>query len=249
MLFERYVCHRFLNRVARWLGQQGLPMAAGTLGNSVSRFVPLFESLGQAILITNQAAIRHGDETSWRIQSLKQAGRSARAWLWTSVTVDAAYFHIDPSRSAAAAAKLFGETAPDTVLVCDRYSAYKKLARELAGRCVLAWCWSHQRRDFIDCAAGQVELAQWCETWLGDIAGIYRLNKKRLSHYKPGWWSFEAAQRALESGIERLFATATQQLSAHAQEDAREAKPLRSLLNHREGHERVPATARGADGQ
>ena len=72
-------------------------MAAGTLGNSVSRFVPLFESLGQAILDhQHQAAIRHGDETSWRIQSLKQAGRSARAWLWTSVTVDAAYFHIDP---------------------------------------------------------------------------------------------------------------------------------------------------------
>ena len=39
------------------------------------------------------------------------------------------------------------ETAPDTVLVCDRYSAYKKLARELAGMW-LAWCWSHQRRDF-----------------------------------------------------------------------------------------------------
>ena len=239
VLFERYVCHRPLNRVARWLGQQGLPMAAGTLGNSVSRFVPLFESLGQAILDhQHQAAIRHGDETSWRIQSLKQAGRSARAWLWTSVTVDAAYFHIDPSRSAAAAAKLFGETAPDTVLVCDRYSAYKKLARELAGSVVLAWCWSHQRRDFIDCAAGQVALAQWCETWLGDIAGIYRLNKKRLSHYKPGLEqqdeAFEAAQRALETEIERLFATATQQLAAR-HKTAREAKPLRSLLNHREG--------------
>ena len=78
-----------------------------------------------------------GDETSWRIQSLKQVDRSARAWLWTSVTVDAAYFHIDPSRSAAAAAKLFGETAPDTVLVCDRYSAYKKLAAasSRAGSC------------------------------------------------------------------------------------------------------------------
>ena len=239
VLFERFVCHRPLNRVARWLGQQGLPMAAGTLGNSVSRFVPLFESLGQAILDhQHQAAIRHGDETSWRIQSLKQADRSPRAWLWTSVTVDAAYFHIDPSRSAAAAAKLFGETAPDTVLVCDRYSAYKKLARELAGRVVLAWCWSHQRRNFIDCAAGQVELTQWCETWLGDIAGIYRLNKQRLSHYKPGLEqqdeAFEAAQRALETEIERLFATATQQLSAR-HKTAREAKPLRSLLNHREG--------------
>ena len=104
----------------------------------------------------------------------------------------------------------------------------------------------------IDCAAGQVELAQWCETWLGDIAGIYRLNKKRLSHYKPGLEqqdeSFEAAQRALESGIERLFATATQQLSAR-HKTAREAKPLRSLLNHREGLSVFLQRPAGADGQ
>ena len=65
VLFERYVCHRPLNGVARWLGQQGLPMAAGTLGNSVSRFVPLFESLGQAILDhQHQAAIRHVREAT-----------------------------------------------------------------------------------------------------------------------------------------------------------------------------------------
>ena len=53
VLFERFVCHRPLNRVARWLGQQGLPMAAGTLGNSVSRFVPLFESLDKPSSITS----------------------------------------------------------------------------------------------------------------------------------------------------------------------------------------------------
>ena len=64
------------------------------LGNSVSRFVPLFESLGQAILEqSSRRQFATGDETSCRIQSLKQAGQLARAWLWTSVTVDAAYFH------------------------------------------------------------------------------------------------------------------------------------------------------------
>ena len=130
-------------------------MAAGTLGNSVSRFVPLFESLGQAILDhQHQRQFATEDETSWRIQSLKQAGRFPR------LAVDLGHrgcgvLPLDPSRSAAAAAKLFGETAPDTVLVCDRYSAYKKLARELAGSVVLAWCWSHQRRDFITAPPGR----------------------------------------------------------------------------------------------
>ena len=50
VLFERYVCHRPLNGVADWLTRQGLALSAGTLSNSVTRFVPLFEPLGEAIL-------------------------------------------------------------------------------------------------------------------------------------------------------------------------------------------------------
>ena len=53
---------------------------------------------------------------------------------------DAVRFHIDASRSAQAAAKLFGDLAPETVIVCDRYSAYKRLARLLGGTVVLAFC-------------------------------------------------------------------------------------------------------------
>ena len=70
---------------------------------------------------------------SWRVQALREEGRSSRAWLWTSVSNDAVYFHIDPSRSAEAAHKLFAEAVLYTVIVCDRYSAYKRLARLLGG--------------------------------------------------------------------------------------------------------------------
>ena len=185
VLFERYVCHRPLNGVADWLTRQGLALSAGTLGNSVTRFVPLFEPLGEAILEHQHAApVRHGDETGWRIQALRESGRSGRAWLWVSVTEDAVYFHIDPSRSAEAALVVFGGAVAGQVLVVDRFSTYKKLARVLDGRLTLAWCWAHQRRDFIDCAAGQPQLSRWCRDWLGRIAAIYRLNKTRLSHYR-----------------------------------------------------------------
>ena len=91
------------------------------------RFAPLFDPVGEAILAhRNAATLRHADETTWRVRALRDAGRSGRAWLWTSVSDDAAYFHIDPSRSAEAARKLFAEAMPRTVLVCDRYSAYRK---------------------------------------------------------------------------------------------------------------------------
>ena len=133
-LFEHYACLRPLHRVAAWLGDQGLPVAPGTLADSAPRFMPLFEPLGEAIRAhQNASALRHADETTWRVQALRAEGRSARAWLWTSVGNDAVYFHIDPSRSAEAAETLFGELRTGTVIVCDRYSAYKKLARLLGG--------------------------------------------------------------------------------------------------------------------
>ena len=239
VLFERYVCHRPLNGVADWLTRQGLALSAGTLGNSVTRFVPLFAPLGQAILEHQHAApVRHGDETGWRIQALRQSGRSGRAWLWVSVTAEAVYFHIDPSRSAEAALAVFGGALAGQVPVVDRYSTYKKLARVLEGRVTLAWCWSHQRRDFIDCAAGQPKLSRWRQGWLGRVAAIYRLNRTRLSHCRADTGErdegFAAAQRDLESVLAALFATAERELKG-LDEAARQAAPLRSLLNHREG--------------
>ena len=77
-----------------------------------------------------------------RGRRLRETGRSSRAWLWTSVGNDAVYFHIDPSRSAEAEQRLFDGLRRHTVIVCDRYSAYKRLARLLGGLVTLSFCWS-----------------------------------------------------------------------------------------------------------
>ena len=250
VLYERYACLRPAHRVAAWLGDQGLPVAAGTLADGAPRFVALFEPLGEAILAhQNAAALRHADETTWRVQALRAEGRSARAWLWISVGGDAAYFHVDPSRGAEAARTLLGESRPGTVIVCDRYGAYKKLARLLGGGVILQYCWAHVRRDFIQCAAGRAELAGWCGAWLERIAAVYRLNDARLAHHDPGAnaqsGAFDAAQHALGTALDDVFAVAEREL-AGLPDEAREGKALRSLVNHREGlsvfvdHPRTP---------
>ena len=134
-------CLRPVHRVAAWMCGQGLAVSPGTLADSLKRFVPLFEPLADGILAhQNEAALRHADETSWRVQELRGEDRSSRAWLWISVSSDAVCFHIDPSRSAEAAHKLFAEALLYTVIVCDRYSAYKRLARLLGGLVTLAFC-------------------------------------------------------------------------------------------------------------
>ena len=238
-LYERYASLRPLSQVSAWLSGLGLPIASGTLAGSVERFIPVFEPVADAILAhQNQQAVRHGDETAWRIQSLREIGRSSRAWLWNSVSEDAVYFHCDPSRSAEVAKTLFGDTAVVLFVVCDRYSAYKKMARDLDGMVILCFCWVHQRRDFIECAAGYNRLTDWCQSWIERIASIYRLNDDRLEHHDPTLEhqtpAFDAAQRKLGKAVKRLFADAEAEL-AGLPAGSREAKPLRSLLNHREG--------------
>ena len=238
-LFERYACFRTLNGVAAWMSDRGLAISPGTLGNSVPRFVPLFETLYEAILAhQNTAALRHADETSWRVQELRGEDRSSRAWLWTSASSDSVYFLVDPSRSAEAALKLFAEALLHTIIVCDRYSAYKRLARLLGDMVILAFCWAHVRRDYIEAAAGQERLTQWCQEWIERIAEIFRLNEARLEHYDPGrkrqTAAFRKATRELKKALDALFAHAETELAA-LPEHAREGKALRSLLNHREG--------------
>ena len=241
MLYERFVCLRPLNRVAAWLADMGLPISPGTLADSIKRFVPLFQPLADAILAhQNEATLRQADETSWRVQEYRRQGRSGRAWLWTSVSDDAVFFHVDPSRSAKVAMKLFEGVKGTVVLVCDRYSAYSALARELAGKVILQWCWSHQRRTFLDCAAGHVRLRRWCERWIERIAEIYRLNEARLEHHdrdsplerqSP---AFDAAQAELGKAVDRLFADAEAELAGMSDKALR-SKALRSLVRHREG--------------
>ena len=89
-LFEHCACFRPVHRVAAWMSAQGLTVSPGTLADSLKRFVPLLEPLAEAILAhQNKAALRHADETSWRVQELRGEDRSSRAWLWVSVSNDA----------------------------------------------------------------------------------------------------------------------------------------------------------------
>ena len=78
-LFEHCACFRPVHRVAAWFFGHGLPVSPGTLADSLKRFVPLFEPLFETILAhQNTAALRHADETSWRVQELRGDDRSSR---------------------------------------------------------------------------------------------------------------------------------------------------------------------------
>ncbi len=70
------------------------------------------------------------------------------------------------------------------IIVCDRYSAYKKLAR-LAECILLAFCWAHVRRDFLDAGRCLPELERWALAWKERIGTLYHLNRLRLQYWEP----------------------------------------------------------------
>ena len=124
-------------------------------------------------------------------------------------------------------------------LVCDRYAAYAKLAREEPERFVLALCWAHARRDFVDATVGRPQLGKWSGRWLERIAALYRGGAERARHWDRALpvgrqgAAFANAQGRLE-GRAALFERARRELAA-LPADAPQGKPLRALERHREG--------------
>ena len=141
----------------------GLRLAAGTLLGHGTALRTWFEPLEQAIARRQaQAQLVHGDETSWVIHVRGEAGQNPRCWLWICLSADAVRLRVEPSRSAVAAASLFGGIRR-AVLVCDRYPAYAKLERTHPGQFERAYCWAHMRRDFLAVGRARPDLQGWTD--------------------------------------------------------------------------------------
>ncbi len=48
------------------------------------------------------------------------------------------------------------------------------------GRFLIAFCWAHVRRDFLDLCKSRNYLEDWCMKWVENIRELYHLNKQRL---------------------------------------------------------------------
>ena len=255
LLYGLFVELRSLRSIARSLSDYGLPISAGTLGDSIGRLTRLFAPVSAAILVRqNEASVLHGDETSWRVQAWHEGGKSKRSWLWIGLSPDTVLLHIDAHRNLDAALAVFRHIADGSILVCDRYATYDALARwqDARGkRLRLAFCWVHVRRDFLKPAAGDAAFEAWRQQWIKRFAELFHVNKERRQSHAPDRVltaqsaAFNTAHCRLQQAVDDVFTIAEAELAA-CPPDAAQAKPLRSLLNHRTGltvfvdHPQVP---------
>ena len=158
--------HRLLQDLADW----GLKMAPGTLAGGLKALAPLFEPMNQALVAKLRSASHwHADETRWAV-FVNIEGKVGHRWqLWVFHSAAVVHYVLDPTRATTV---IEDELGPQNsgIISCDRYSAYKCFARLNPG-VLLAFCWAHQRRDFLALANAYPAMSSTHPIAQGDIAG------------------------------------------------------------------------------
>ena len=184
ILLAKFLYARPLHRTLRELSDLGLSMAPGSMTGGLQKIAPLFIPLQAALYEHQMSESRfHNDESRWEVYAELDGKVGHRWYLWVTKSADVIHYQIAPTRSAAVPLAHFSRLEPKKVIVvCDRFSSYKKLAR-LNTAIILAYCWAHVRRDFLDLALKYPALENWALAWVEEIAKSYHLNYQRLAHW------------------------------------------------------------------
>jgi transposase len=232
ILFEKYKLSIPITRVLKKFKSYNLDIAKGTVGDGLKRisklFEPIYEKLEERSLLSKWW---QADETRWRV-FVKTGGKSNYQWyLWVFISEESIVHIIDPTRSAEVIEKHLGIIVAGILLV-DRYSAYKSFCNKRE-RMIIAFCWAHVRRDFIDAAKKYPELTKWSLVWKNRIKKIYAINDLRVQH-EEDTEEFKAQNKKLKNALSKMKSLYKKELleeNLHIEKK----KVLTSLENHWDG--------------
>ena len=134
--------------------------------------------------------------------------------------------------------------AAQGILNVDRYSAYKAMKQVKEGKIVLAFCWAHVRRDFLEVARSWPDQEEWGLGWVRRIGLLYHYNQERVAALgQPA--EFAVKDEQVRQHIQEMAKQRDQELSEQRVHPERQ-KVLSSLQEHWQGltvfveHPRVP---------
>jgi transposase len=243
VLLDKYLYGRPTSRLCQELSHHGLPLAQGTLTDGLQRLKVLFEPLMPVLYERQMTEKRfHGDETRWEVFEDVEGKVGHRWYLWVMQSASVVFYRMAPGRGADVPKAHFAKLQKDlvdVVLVCDRYSAYKCLAKAQDGL-ILAYCWAHVRRDFLGAARSWPERESWMFVWIDDIRELYRLNTARLQEWDETLpldqqsSTFVERHDELEAKLSQMQARCEDHLQDPDLHVAKQ-KVLSSLQNHWDG--------------
>lgn len=112
------------------------PVALGTVANLEQEMSAALAAPHQeALAAVRAAAVKHADETSWKL-------RGRLCWLWTAATTRVVAFLIHAKRGGIGLTALLG-AAIQGILCSDRWGVYDRVPAQRR-----QVCWAHLKRDF-----------------------------------------------------------------------------------------------------
>ncbi|MBF0245932.1 MAG: IS66 family transposase [Planctomycetes bacterium] len=232
LLLLKFNFHIPLSRALKHLALYNVDLPIGTITDGFRRIQPLFKPILESIKNTSlQEHHWHADETRWSVFVSIEGKAGHRWYLWVYRSENCIYFQLEPSRGTKVPLDFF----PDDIigiLSVDRYSAYKCLIKSIKGL-VLAFCWAHVRRDFLDAFKKWPVLEKWTVAWMLEIRELYRLNDLRCEK-EVETKDWVTADTQLRKQVELMKGKMDDELamdSLHSESK----KVLTSLSNHWEG--------------
>ena len=229
VLLDKFAYGRPSQRLLQDLADHGLNMAPGTLAGGLQAIAPLFKPLDDALLSKLRAEpYWHADETRWAV-FVDVLGKVGHRWyMWVFQSCSVVHYVVDESRAAEV---IITELAgvKKGIISCDRYSGYKRFAR-LNPEVKLAFCWAHQRRDFLDLANSYPQSTEWALHWVDRIGNLYHLNAVRLK-LLIGSTERVSAQLDLEQAVQQMACDCAAGVASH-ETFPPAAKVLESMTAH-----------------
>jgi len=236
VLLDKFLFFRPSHRLIADLATHGIELPAGTLAGGLQRIAPMLEPLYQAIEQHCQAATHwHADETGWKVFVKVEEKPDHKRTLWVYRSSEAIFFAIALTKGTKEAEAFFGPHA-EGILNADRASNYKALTAVKEGTLLLAFCWTHARRDFLDAVRGDPEQQDWAEPWLRRIGELFHLNNGRVAAWEKDPRSPEFAEHdvVLRARIEDFRIARDEELEQEKRSTVRK-RILTSLVNHWDG--------------
>jgi transposase len=174
-----------LQRTIREVAAHGMHLSAGTLCGGLKKIKEMVPPLaGQFVLHSRQGAHWHMDETRWPMFCLQPGKGRQLGWFWVVVSPEVTAFLLEPTRSGQVPRDFFPKGTQGIVNV-DRYAGYFALLGP-DWSLKLAYCWSHQRRDFVNVVEVADQGTGWADQWVALIGQLFGTNARRREAWFQG---------------------------------------------------------------
>lgn len=211
----KFCDHLPYERQVQIMRRDGLAIDSQTLWDQVAALVGHLKPTYMAIVAAIQAEpVIHADETRWPVMANGKTKENKLFQAWAIVSPALAAFRILDSRGKDAATTVLGDF--QGVLMADGYTVYQSLANQHGGF-VVANCWSHARRKFVEAEPNFPEEAGAALAWIRELYAVEReatdatRAELRAARAAPAVdalmaWARETQPRALaQSGIAKAI--------------------------------------------